>query len=343
MTKAEAFAEAVAQRASSALSTSGLQERHFYIGNLPVTLVGNAVMQDILGRAFLSAPELPPNLLTGHRLVAWDGTAPSALPPEPPWQAPDYTAFGVVERYSNEAIRFAFDVETSSLITCDFVDDASYIWLPSIAQLPEWATAAPFRIVLSWLCNRHHMQIVHGAAVAIEGKAALLAGKGGLGKSTTALACALAGWTYLGDDYCAVEPAAGKVHMVYRTAKVTISTLRMLPSLADWTVNQEEPGAEKCVIFLQTDDVVLARSAELSAILLPHQSGERSTKIYPATRAEAIKAILPNTVMQLMGGTSVTPRLIMELAHSLPAFHLALGTDLSSLTDTIASWLLQEV
>ena len=249
MTKAEAFAEAVAQRASSALSTSGLQERHFYIGNLPVTLVGNAVMQDILGRAFLSAPGLPPNPSTGHRLVVWDGTSPSALPPEPPWQATDYTAFGVVERYSNEAIRFAFDVETSSLITCDFGDDTSYTWLPSIAQLPEWAMAAPFRIVLSWLCNRHHMQIVHGAAVAIEDKAVLLAGKGGSGKSTTALACALAGWIYLGDDYCAVEPAAGKVHMVYRTAKVTISTLKMLPSLADWIVNRNELGAEKSVIF----------------------------------------------------------------------------------------------
>jgi hypothetical protein len=45
--------------------------------------------------------------------------------------------------------------------------------------------------------------------------------------------------------------------------------------------------------------------------------------------------------MQLMGGTSVTPRLIMQLTQSVPAFHLSLGTDLAGLTDTIAAQLLK--
>jgi hypothetical protein len=339
MTEIESFIEAVTERASLVLSTLGAREQTFHIGQLPFTLVGSSVTQDRLGRAFLNIREPLAALKCLHRLVVWDGTAQEALPPKPPWEATDYTPLGIVGRYSNQDVRFAFDAEISSLIVHNFVDNASHTWLPSIVQLPTWATAAPFRIVLSWLCNLHGMQIVHGAGISIDNKAVLLAGKGGSGKSTTALACALAGWAYLGDDYCAVEPAAGKIHLVYRTAKVTTATVTLLPSLAAWVPNPEQTIVEKETIFLEADHVSLLPSAELSAILLPHIGVERVSKIYPATRYEAIRAILPNTVMQLMGGTTATPRLIMQLAHSLPAFHLSLGTDLISLPDTIASQL----
>jgi hypothetical protein len=128
--------------------------------------------------------------------------------------------------------------------------------------------------------------------------------------------------------------------LVYRTAKVTTTTLTLLPSLAPWITNPEQINVEKGIAFLEPDHVRLLPSATLSAILLPHVGGERISKIYPATRAEAIKAILPNTVMQLMGGTSATPRLILQLTHNLPAFHLSLGTDLTSVTEAIASLLL---
>ena len=338
MNETEDFVEAIAERASSVLSTSGAREETFCIGELPFTLVGSPTTQKRLGRAFLHGRDVPPtHLKRFHRLIVPDGTSVDALPPKPPWVAADYSPHGTVGRYSSQDVRFAFEVETSSLIVYNFAKNASHTWLPSILQLPAWATASPFRIVLSWLCNLHGMQIVHGAGLAIDNKAVLLAGKGGSGKSTTALACMLAGWAYLGDDYCAVEPAAGQVHLVYRTAKITKATLTLLPALAPWVANPHQMIADKGVLFLEADSVRLLASAELSASLLPHVGAERVSKLYPATRAEAIRAILPNTVMQLMGGTTATPRLIMQLAHSLPAFHLSLGTDLASIPDTIAS------
>jgi hypothetical protein len=145
---------------------------------------------------------------------------------------------------------------------------------------------------------------------------------------------------YLGDDYCAVEPSAGKVHMVYRTAKLSRPTLDMMPSLAGAIVNGDRLDEEKGVVFFEQGEVSLARSAEIAAILLPRVGDGVSTTLYPATRSEAIKAILPSTICGLMGGTSATPRLIMELVRSVPAFHLMLGTDLKAVTDTIASRLM---
>jgi hypothetical protein len=172
--------------------------------------------------------------------------------------------------------------------------------------------------------------------VSVGGRAALLAGAGGAGKSTTALACALAGMGYLGDDYCAIEPAAGKVHMIYRTAKVLPTTLAILPKLHDWLVNADTMAVEKGVMFLGRDDVTLVPSAGIAAILLPRLSQDGATRLSPAPRAAAIHAILPSTVGGLMGGTAYTPKAILELVQGAPAFHLDLGRDVVSITDAVA-------
>ena len=338
----EDFARAVSLRASAVLSKRKTRRSPFSIGSLSFELLAPAETEDDwLGRAFLQADTALTEVSSdgSQTLAVWDGTNREDLPPPRPWQTTAAEPLGFVESYSNDAVRCAVDIHTGSLIVDNVADNKSYMWFPSICELPAWAKASPFRIILSWLCNRHRMQIVHGGAVSLEGRAALLVGPGGSGKSTTALACALAGMEYLGDDYCAVEPKAGRVHMVYRTAKLFKSSAEMLPSVKDMIENRRRPPAEKGVIFLAPGDVPLARSAQLSSILLPRVGGERWTTLHEASRSEVIKAILPSTVGGLMGGTSVTPLLIMELASSIPAFHLHLGTNLNNVVKKIENLL----
>lgn len=333
----EAFAVAVGDRASSALSRAPLRTAEFAIGPFAFTLTAPAGTDESwMGRAFLQRETA--NAARVHSLFAWDGVTENNLPPPRPWEETAPEPLGVVASHSNHAVRCAYDIHTESLIVSHFAVDRSYTWFPEIAALAPWAKASPFRIPLSWMCNRHSMQIVHGAAVAIDGRAALLLGNGGAGKSTTALACALAGFEYLGDDYCAVEPGAGKVHLVYRTAKLFQRTLALLPSLEDRVDNLERIAVEKGVMFLSPDDVKLKPSAELTAILLPRVSEDGGPpRLVPASRDETIKAVLPSTIGGLMGGTSVTPRLIMELVRSVPAYHLLLGPDINAVTDAVAT------
>lgn len=345
VTEVEAFAEAAAQRAASTLARSGIHRETLSIGELRFDLVEPASRPERrLGRAFFNwgaqhSEHTPPS---SHRLTVWEGTSQDAIPPKLPWSHTyDGPSLGVVGSYAEQAIQCALDAETNSIVTCDVAKDSSHTWFPSISQLPAIATTSPFRIALSWHCNRNGMQFVHGAAVAIGDRAVLLAGAAGSGKSTTALACALVGFGYLADDYCAVEPAAGKIHMIYRTAKVSRPTLAMLPALESWITNRNQIGRDKGVMFLEPSNIKLVRSADLSAILLPRVGTERATKISPAARIEVVRAILPSTIMQLMGGTPATPDLILKLAQSVPAFHLSLGTDIAGLTETVAKQLLK--
>ena len=330
------FARDVADWADAALSGRHGRRQRFSIGLTAFELAAPDGGDDAwLGRAFLAAQEADSSRRV-HLLSAWDGLDPASHPAHRPWGEASHEPLGVVNSFSDADVRCAFDVHTSSLIVCDYRADRSFTWFPQIAPLPAWAKASPFRIALSWLLNRHQMQLVHGAAVSVGGKAALLAGAGGSGKSTTALACALAGMGYLGDDYCAIAPEDGQVHLIYRTAKVLPTTLAMLPSLERWLVNVDTMAVEKGVMFLASDDVALTRSADIGVILLPRLSPDGRSSVTPATRAEAIHAILPSTIGGLMGGTAYTPRAILRLAQGIPAFHLNLGPDIDTVVDAVA-------
>ena len=331
----EAFAVAVGERAASALSRVPARTAEFAIGALPFTLTAPAGGDESwMGRAFLQRGNT--GIAPAHSLFIWGGTTADELPPRPPWHMTAVQPLGLVA--SHDVVRCAYDIEAGSLIVSDLAKSRSYTWFADMATIPPWVKAGPLQIPLSWLCNLHGMQIVHGGAVAIDGRAALLVGNSGAGKSTTALACALAGFEYLGDDYCAIEPTAGMVHLTYRTAKLSRHSLALLPSLEHRVDNLDRTAMEKGVIFLNPHDVKLRPSAELAAILLPRVCEDGGPpRLLPASREEAIKGVLPSTIVQLMGGTSATPRMILELARSVPAYHLLLGPDIAAVTDVVAT------
>ncbi|MEZ5830190.1 MAG: hypothetical protein R3D05_03345 [Dongiaceae bacterium] len=328
------FADRVADRARAALEQAPRKE--FSIGNARFNILATSLGHEQLSRAFLSSGNGETSA-TCHSISVWDGTDPQLGPPDRPWGDTGHEPLGVVTTYSDDRFRCAFDIHTSSLIVYDREQHRSYTWYPDILSLPAWAKASPFRIPLSWLLNQRGMQMVHAAAVSINGRAVLLAGAGGSGKSTTALACALAGMGYLGDDYCAIDPQRRTVHMVYRTAKALPGTLRMLPRLTEWVVNAHKIAEEKGVIFFDQRGVDLVHSADLTAILLPRVSTDGRTCVAAASRAEAMRALLPSTVGGLMGGTEFTPKALLKIVQDLPAFAIDLGIDLASVVDAVST------
>lgn len=328
------FANRVADRARISLMSASSQR--FSIGSAQFEILASSIGREHLSRAFLPGAD-EGSRAEVHSIFAWDGTDPNVGPPDRPWGDTAHEPLGVVAEYSDSRIRCAFDIHTNALIVFDRDMRRSYNWYPDIAALPTWAKASPFRIPLSWLLNQHAMQMVHGAAISVDGRAVLLAGGGGSGKSTTALACALAGMGYLGDDYCAIDPVHKTVHMVYATAKALPDTLKMLPRLDRWIVNADKITHEKAIMFLDHGDLNLVRSAKLAAILLPSISQAGLTTIAEASRADAIRALLPSTIGGLMGGTDYTPKALLQLVQSVPVFTLDLGTDVTAVIDAVAS------
>ena len=91
------------------------------------------------------------------------------------------------------------------------------IWVPNYENFPFWAKATPFRIPFSWIAAERNGEMIHCAAIEIDGQGILLAGNGGRGKTTTALNAALHGSKILGEDF--ILYMDDQIYAVYLKAK----------------------------------------------------------------------------------------------------------------------------
>jgi hypothetical protein len=94
-------------------------------------------------------------------------------------------------------------------------------------------------------------QVLRAGAVGTHERAELLTGKGGIGKSTTALSCLRSGLSYLADDYLIVrlepEPI---VYSLYCTAKLNADHVENFPEFFKLVQNSAKLDQGKAVLFL---------------------------------------------------------------------------------------------
>ena len=116
------------------------------------------------------------------------------------------------------------------------------------AALTHGERGAPFRLVFHWMGSPRGRVLAHAGAVGLDGAGVLLVGPGGVGKSSTSLACAEAGFDYAADDYCLVsaEPTP-TAFCLYATGKVKPVDLPLYPGLRDTSGS----------LYHETDDKVL--------------------------------------------------------------------------------------
>ena len=179
---------------------------------------------------------------------------------------------------------------------------------------------------------------VHAGAVGHADGGVLLAGRGGSGKSTTALACLDSDLVYASDDYCIVSNDVGPVvHSVYSTAKLKGHVdFERFPHLRERCSNLELVGDEKALLFLQdhyADRIV--RGFPICAVLLPRVNHSPHARVTSATSAEAFRALAPSTLMQVPGAGPELLEALRRLLEAVPAFHLDLGPDPASLPPLI--------
>jgi hypothetical protein len=208
------------------------------------------------------------------------------------------------------------------------------------AKGPEWLwpwKPAPMRSLLGWWLERNTRQMIHGAAIGDECGAVVLAGPGGSGKSTTALAAALEGFGYLGDDYCALsnlgEP---RVHSLYGTAKLVPGDDEPHRDLGEFVHAPSHPG-EKALVFVgELPHSRLLESAPLRAVLATSLSPDGVTRLRSARPAEVLAAIAPSSIFQLPGLSGATLTGLATIVRDVPVGRLLLGQDRAEISRTVA-------
>ena len=213
--------------------------------------------------------------------------------------------------------------------------------MPDAGSVPYYETGAPLRVIFQWWLGRRRCQLAHAAAVGLGTGAVLLAGKGGSGKSTAALACLLAGLDYLGDDYVLLsdEPEP-YVHGLYSTAKLNADNVSRLPALASRVKNADRLGREKALFFMQEHFPQQIRvGMPLRAILLPRVTGERQTRLERTSAAAALAALGTSTVFQLAGAGQEAFEILAGVVAALPCYVLLAGTEIDAIPKVISDLL----
>jgi hypothetical protein len=239
---------------------------------------------------------------------------------------------------SSPRIKSAFHWIEFSLNLLDLERRVGMFWVRSDDQLPFWTRASPLRTLLHWWTFANGAHLLHAAAVGDEQGTLLITGKGGVGKSTTALACLTSGMRYIADDYVVVSLDPPLVHSLYSTAKLNRPQMERFPQLAG-LVSNRDVNDDKAVVQLYPERAdQISRSLPLKAIAMPSFAGRPETSFGPVSPTLLERAAAFTTMSQLPHAGNGTQAFVERLVASVPGFTIHLGSDLEQLSRSIAAF-----
>jgi hypothetical protein len=335
--------------ACAADAAGGSLERVFGLGGVNLRL---RVAGAELGRVFLPAlrhlgaprPDRPIAMVS-----AWD-TDSSGVPVPPfPWSRWDVRERGEIRGFNTARIRTVYhgdltvpDLGFHALSMCDLSSRSAIFWVQGCERLPWWEHVEPLRPALHWTLSGPSLHFVHAACVSNADGGVLIAGKGGSGKSTTALACVNAGYGFLGDNYVLLATNGGRpvAHCLFGNVKVRNPTLALLPGSANAQELRDENGEERYIIDVAREHPDLIRRETLiEALVVPRLVASGQTRIRQGSPAEGLLALAPSTIFQLPGDGRGAFHTMTELVKSVPTYVVELGGDPAEAPPVIAGLL----
>jgi hypothetical protein len=273
-------------------------------------------------------------------VLLWDSASTGVRLPEFPWLHSPIGPGGEVLELREVGVRSALEPAGRSLTLWDENGGSAVFWTPAVDRTKWQDKAAPLRPVLHWCMAEPRRHMVHAGAIGSRHGGALLAGPGGAGKTTTALACLEAGMSFAGDDYVLVdlepEPRALAIHS---TAKIRGEAMPLVPGLAGAPLLVEPDDEFKAVVDLvrHCPDQV-ARELPLTAIVLPRVTSGQ-VRVTPAAAGQALRALAPSTIFQQPHESAGGLAVMAELVRRLPAFELSTGHDPAAIPAAIGELL----
>jgi hypothetical protein len=329
------FSSAMLAEHTRAVLARGLTSRLLRFGSQTVLLrCAGAELAEALTAAF------SPRLVTGGppsaTIDAWEETAVPVGHLRVPWRKHEIGPRGLVGAAAGGAL-VAICEGAGTVTLVDVPARAIQYRVPSVAELPWWERAAPLRPALFWALGSDSTHLVHAGAVGDARGGVLLAGAGGSGKTTIALAAANAGMRYVADDYLLINTVGADTAVnLFATAKLDAGHIARFPVFAPQVTRSPDPEPdEKYVLDVPSScPGALIDELPLRAVAVP-RIGAGKTSVRSLTAGAALLALAPSTVMQLPydGGAILAP--LRRLVGRLPCFEVEVGGDVDSLPGAI--------
>lgn len=326
--------------AGAADRAGGVVIHDFTIGRHPVQLrfAGPALVPRLAPALSHLAARVPAT--PALTISIWDADSTATSVPPGPWNEEGADP-GQTHLCAGERLRAVFYPEPPLLSFLDEPAGQAFFWTRSADSIPFYESGSPLRPIFNWWMSTHGRQFAHAAAVGTAAGGALLVGRGGAGKSTTALACLDAGMLYAGDDHCLISTDNGPfVHSLYSSGKLNPDSLARFPGLRAAVANADRLATEKALLFLAAvagDRVV--EGLPVRAIVLPEVCGGLGTEVAPVSPAAALLALAPSTLLPLPKSHAAGLKALAVLTRQVPCYRLRLGADLAEAPRAISDLL----
>ena len=274
-------------------------------------------------------------------IYCWDSKSTGTPLPILPWSDKVYVSEKEIPYLKQNGLHISVKRESGVLSLFDSKSKTGIYWIEDAGNLPFYEKASPFRTLFQWCMLEQQRFCIHSAAVSVNNKGVLLAGREKSGKSTSSLACLLAGMHFAGDDYVVLsEESPYWVYSLYSSAKLDAGSVGRFPELAEKVSNRKKLDAEKAVIYLhQHFPERMSQGFPVSAVLLPNITHGNKTFIRRASPAEGIKTLAPSTLVLQTGSRKEAFGFLARFIHQTPCYWLEMGTDMSSVTGVIKEFI----
>jgi hypothetical protein len=337
---ATAYFDAVQGAYDSAASRVGAVERCFRIAGqtLRLRFAGAAMVAaatDALAH-LATGDDAADDEAGGLTVCLFDTASTRTEVPAFPWSLRDQEVRGDIASLCTERFLVAYCWWNGVLGLLDRVRRCAVFWIRDAAEFPFNERGSPLLMHLYGWLQPHGLQLLHAGAVGTAEGGVLLAGRGGAGKSTTAMAAMLGGLSYAGDDYCAVamepEPV---VHGVYSSGKLARTGLHRFPQLAAAAPHGSD--GEKALFFVgAVHPERVARRLVIRAVLLPQIHDGSECTIEPLSRALAVRELVSSTIGQIPGADAAVLTAAAAFIRRLPCYRLRIGADVERIPARIA-------
>lgn len=325
------------------VSIGGCIDRFYCIAGFKIRLrfAGEALIPYVIPAiAHLAIEPISDPALT---VCLWDSASTNTAAPPPPSPNHHILKRGEMQELINDRIYTSFQWGANTLSILDRDRNLAIYWVDSTKHIPYWETGACLRTIFHIWMSQRKIQLVHAGAVGLPSGGVLLVGKGGSGKSTTALSCLNSELFYASDDYSLItaEPTP-TVFSIYSTGKKNADDLERLPFLNQAISNRDRLNSEKAVYFLNDyfPEKIIS-SFPLCALFIPRITGKPNTTLTPTSTATGLSALVPSTIMQLSGAGKEACQIMMNVVNQLQCYYLELGTDIEQIPQVIFDFIRQ--
>lgn len=180
------------------------------------------------------------------------------------------------------------------------------------------------------ICKRRGLFPLHAAAIARDGRAALIPAASGGGKTTLSIALGLAGNSFMSDDmvFLRGQGVGMDVFGFADELDITDTTAAMFAQLDHLVGKPTWGGRPKHQLRCEAIGMLPVPSASPALLVFPHLTHQPRSTTERMEPAEALLEIVPNVLLTDPLSSQAQLAMLGSLVETVPAVRLHLGTDL---------------